>query len=184
MKVGKQEYSSGMPQTSIEAKLLPPVLSIKHLSRLALIEKLNSRENCKLTLVSAPAGYGKTTLLSEWAAGHDGKIAWLSLEQEDNDPTRFWSYVIASFQKINNNLVAALQPILQSPHHFSTEVFLAELIDEVSELQKPLTIILDDYQAIDSKAIHEMVSKFITWLPDRVNLIISSRSDPPFPSAD
>jgi LuxR family maltose regulon positive regulatory protein len=181
MKVGKQEYSSGMPQTSIEAKLLPPVLSIKHLSRLALIEKLNSRENCKLTLVSAPAGYGKTTLLSEWAAGHDGKIAWLSLEQEDNDPTRFWSYVIASFQKINNNLVAALQPILQSPHHFSTEVFLAELIDEVSELQKPLTIILDDYQAIDSKAIHEMVFKFITWLPDRVNLIISSRSDPPFP---
>jgi LuxR family maltose regulon positive regulatory protein len=181
MRVAKQEHPLGMPLTTIETKLFPPRLSKNQVPRVTLKNKLNSRENCKLTLVSAPTGYGKSTLLAEWAADHDGEVAWLSLEQEDNDPTRFWSYIIASLQKINANMGAALHSTLRSPQHFSTNVLLAELIDEVSGLQTPLNIVLDDYQAIDSKSIHEMVFKFINWLPDQVDLIISTRSDPPFP---
>lgn len=179
--VGKQEKHSDTPFTTIETKLFSPALSKSHLSRFKLLKKLNSAENCKLTIVSAPAGYGKSTLLTEWASDNDRKVAWLSLDKDDNDPTRFWSYIIASLQKTSTNLESVLKPILRSPQHVSIEVFLAELINELSDMRTPLTIILDDYHVIESKSIHEMVFQLITRLPGQVNLIIATRSDPPFP---
>jgi LuxR family maltose regulon positive regulatory protein len=177
----KPEKLVELPLTILETKLNPPALSRNHISRFHLIENLNNRENRKLTIVSAPAGFGKTTLLAEWAAENLGQVAWLSLDKEDNDPTRFWSYVVAALQKTHNSLGSGLTPIIRTPQHFSVDVFLAGLIDQVSRVLAPITIILDDYHLIESKSIHETLFKLIPRLPDQVNTIISTRSDPPFP---
>ncbi|MDQ4089307.1 MAG: LuxR C-terminal-related transcriptional regulator [Actinomycetota bacterium] len=128
-----------------------------------------------LTLVSAPAGFGKTTLLAEWLAG-TGRTAWLSLDAGDNDPVVFWAYVVAALQTVVDPAILASSPA-------SVEAALATLVNELDALEDDLVMVLDDYHVIESAPIHEQLGFLLEHLPPNVHLVIGSRADPPLPLA-
>jgi LuxR family maltose regulon positive regulatory protein len=122
--------------------------------RPCLIEQLNAGLHRKLTLLSAPAGFGKTTLLSEWAARSQVPIAWLSLDGGDNDPARFWAYVVAVLRTVCADLGDVVQTPFQSPGGAGIEPSLTALLNQLAEVPEPLAPVLDDYHAIDAQPIH------------------------------
>jgi LuxR family maltose regulon positive regulatory protein len=136
----------------------------------------------KLTLISAPAGFGKTTLLSEWRMIHldsEYPLAWVSLEEADNDPTRFLSYLIASLQAIEADVGEAILAALRSPQVPPLESALAALINEVAAIPKDFASVLDDYHVIENEAVHDAIAFLLDHLPSQMHLIIASRADPP-----
>ena len=144
-----------------------------------------------LTLVSAPAGFGKTTLLSQWvAAASTGRVAtgWLSLDSRDNDPARFWSYVVAALRTAAPEVGAGALALLQSSQpsrssQSSMEAVVATLLNDLDAISNELVLVLDDYHVIDSQDLHEAVAFFVERLPPQVHLIVGSRADPPLPLA-
>ena len=154
--------------------------------RARLIEKLDQglREGRPLTLISAPAGSGKTTLLSTWLSQLGGhKAAWLSLDELDNDPARFWLYVIAALQTIQPNLGQAARDVLQSPHTFPVQLILPDLLNDIATLPQPAILVLDDYHVISTPAIHESIGYALAHLPPTLHVVLASRVDPPLPMA-
>jgi len=155
--------------------------------RSRLIERLNegSRSGRKLTLISAPAGFGKTTLASEWAASCERPVAWLSLDEGDNDPTRFLTYLVAALQTIATNIGTGVLRILQSPQPPPTEVMLTALLNEITAL--PLVgnfvLVLDDYHLIDAKPVDQALTFLLDHLPPLMHLVIVTREDPQLPLA-
>src|SRR5690242_4739521 len=115
-----------------------------------LIERLNEGLHRKLTLISAPAGFGKTTLLSEWLATYQRRAAWLSLDQADNDPARFLVYLVAALQTIAPNIGAELLAVLQSPQPPPTKAILTALLNDITTLAGHFALVLDDYHLIDA----------------------------------
>ena len=130
-----------------------------------LIERLNKGLRRKLTLVSAPAGFGKTTLLSEWSAGCQRPIAWLSLDEGDNDLARFWLHFIVALQIVATNVGAEATGMLQSPQPPIIESILTSLINEITVLPDDFILVLDDYHAVDSKQIDDALTFLIERLP-------------------
>src|SRR6185436_9181231 len=116
----------------LATKLYIPLPRPKVVSRLRLIERLEEGLHHKLTLISAPAGFGKTTLLSEWVAGCERRVAWLSLDEGDNDPRRFLAYLVAAFQTIAASMGNGVLRILQLPQLPPTEAILTGLLNEVT----------------------------------------------------
>lgn len=154
--------------------------------RARLIEKLDQglREGRSLTLISAPAGSGKTTLLSTWLSRLSAhKVAWLSLDELDNDPARFWLYVIAALQTLQPNLGQAAREVLQSPHPFPVQLILPDLLNDIATLPQPAILVLDDYHVISTPAIHESVGYALANLPPTLHVVLASRVDPPLPMA-
>ncbi|HEY71267.1 MAG TPA: winged helix-turn-helix transcriptional regulator [Anaerolineae bacterium] len=133
----------------------------------------------KLTLISAPAGFGKTTLLSEWIQSIKMPVAWLSLDRGDNNLFRFLSYLIAAFQTINDDMGIESLAIFQSSTPPSVEAALTMLINEIARSSKPNMLILDDYHVIGDRSIHEAITFLLDHAPPNLHLVISSRSDPP-----
>ncbi|NIV36918.1 MAG: helix-turn-helix transcriptional regulator, partial [Anaerolineae bacterium] len=138
----------------------------------------------KLTLVSAPAGFGKTTLLSEWlssriAATPPLQVAWLSLDPGDNDPARFLAYFVASLQGLEPGLGEGVLGAYRSPQPPPTEALLAALINELALLSVPAVLVLDDYHLIEAQAIHGMLDFLLEHLPAQMHLVIATRVDPP-----
>ncbi len=123
-----------------------------------LIERLNAGIHCKLILVSAPAGFGKTTLLSEWVAGNGRPVAWLSLDAGDNDLNRFLTYFIAALQTIKGNVGQGLLGALQSPGPVNVESVLTTLLNEIAGLPDSLILILDDYHFIEARSVHDTLT--------------------------
>ncbi len=171
---------------------LPPLLSTKlffpparaHLvSRQRLVERLQDGLQGPLSLISAPAGYGKTTLMSEWRAGvaSDYSAAWLSLDNDDNDATRFLTYTIAALAGLKpgfgETTLALLQPSPPLPPH----VILTSLINELGEFEETFSLILDDYHVITQQPVHEAITYLLDHLPSQMHLVIISRADPPLP---
>ena len=146
-----------------------------------LIERLNESKLCRLTLISAPAGFGKTTLVSEWAAVCDQKVAWLSLDKEDNDLTRFLTYFVAALQTIAANFGKEVLPILQSPQPPPTESILTTLLNEITLIPDNFVLVLDDYHVIDSKLVDEAIAFLLKHLPPEVHLVVITREDPQLP---
>jgi len=166
-----------------------------------LIERLNAGLHCKLTLISAPAGFGKTTLLSEWI--HSGvssrEYGWLSLDEDDNDPTRFLSYLVAALQMpplrcppnmsrgqvagIEADIAAGVLGALQSPQPPPAEDILTVLINEIAALPDRIVLVLDDYHVIEAEPIHDALSFLLDRLPPQMHLVIATREDPPLPLA-
>jgi LuxR family maltose regulon positive regulatory protein len=147
---------------------------------------LNRGSARRLTLVSAPAGFGKTTLLAEWlSAGPaaDGTTSWVSLEPSDNDPTLFWAYVISALQGSQTGIGDRALSLLQSPQPPPIESILTTLINDVSAIDDVVTVILDDYHVIEAPLIHRGVTYLLDHLPPRMHLVIAGRSDPPLPVA-
>ena len=138
----------------------------------------------RLTLISAPAGFGKTTLLSEWlhgklAATPPVQSAWLSLDPGDNDPARFLAYLVAALQGIEPGLGKAVLGAYRSPQPPPTEALWAALINELAQLPVPIVLVLDDYHLIEAQTIHSMLGFLLEYLPAQMHLVIATRADPP-----
>jgi LuxR family maltose regulon positive regulatory protein len=174
-----------MPAPILATKLYIPPTRPGIVPRPRLIEQLNDglATGRKLTLISASAGFGKTTLVSEWVARCDRPVAWLSLDEGDNDPARFLTYLIAALQTISANIGAGALAVLQFPQPASTESILTTLLNEISAILHNFILILDDYHVIDSKPVDNILTFLLEHLPPRMHLVIASREDPPLPLA-
>ena len=135
----------------------------------------------KLCLLSAPAGFGKTTLLVEWIHKHKIPAAWFSLDKGDNDPLQFLNYVILGLQTLKAGTGKAPLTMLQSPQPPPVETILINLINDVIHIQTDFALILDDYHLVDAQPVHDMIAFLLENLPEQMHLIIATRSDPPLP---
>lgn len=135
----------------------------------------------KLTLLSAPAGFGKTTLLSEWIAGCGQQTAWLSLDEGDNDTIRFLSYLVAALQTIAPDAGLGVQAALQSPQRPSTESLLTTLLNDIAAFSDTFVLVLDDYHVIDTADVDGALTFLLEHSPPQMHLIIATREDPQLP---
>jgi len=167
----------------LATKLYAPPLRPYLVPRPELIERLNDglRVGRKLTLVSAPAGYGKTTLLSAWLRTIARPSAWLSLDEGDNDPARFFNYFVAALQNAHAELGRTVDRLLESPQLPPVETLLTELINDIASQSRSFVLALDDYQVIAEQSIHQAVSFLLERQPPQMHLAILSRQDPPLP---
>jgi LuxR family transcriptional regulator, maltose regulon positive regulatory protein len=166
-------------------KLSVPLPRPALVSRPRLSKRLREGLGCRLTLVSAPAGFGKTTLLSTWLAGSSGdqSAVWLSLDAADNDPARLWRYFIAAADRLRPGAGDAALRLLRSPQAPPIEAVLTTLLNELADLDADAALVLDDYHLIDSREIHEALTFLIEHLPPHFHLVIATRADPPLPLA-
>src|SRR5918998_1294618 len=162
----------------LATKLYVPAPQPRVVPRPRLTERLNEGLHRKLTLISAPAGFGKTTLLGEWLAGCGRPAAWLSLDEGDSDPARFLSYLLAALQTIAPNVGEGMLRVLQSPQPPPTESILTNLLNEIAAVEVDLVLVLDDYHAIDSRAVDDALAFLLEHLPPRMHLVIATREDP------
>ncbi len=172
-----------MTDTLLTTKLQIPLVRSELVSRPRLLERLNAGLHCKLTLVSAPAGHGKTTLLSEWARQSSLPVAWLSLDAGDNDPARFWGYLIAALQSIHSGVGEPALAALQPPHPPAVEGLLGSLVNQIAQLPDRTVLVLDDYHLITDGRVNDGLTFLLDNLPPQMHLIVSSRADPPWPLA-
>ena len=152
--------------------------------RARLIERLDQGTERKLTLVSAPAGFGKTTVLAEWLAAtpaSERATGWVSLDQSDNDPAFFWAYFITALQKVQSGVGESALSLLHSPQPPPIESVLTTLINEINAIEDDFALILDDYHVIDAQPVHDGTTFLLDHLPPQMNLVITSRVDPPLP---
>ena len=174
----------GASDTLVSTKLRPSQARSNVVARPRLTERLDREAGRRLTLISAPAGFGKTTLLVEWLrerADGEGSVAWLSLDKGDNDPTHFLTYLVAALRSVEEGIGEGILSALRSPEPPRIEAITGALINELAALPEEITLILDDYHTIDSEAVHGVLSFLLEHLPSNVHLIISSRIDPPLP---
>ena len=170
------------PDLLVTKFTLPPVRS-GLLHRSHLLSVLDQSCSVPLTLILASAGFGKTTLLSAWASRNARQIAWLSLDDQDNDPTRFWTYVIAALRKAGSPVGEATLAMLHSPQPPQLTSALTALINDLTALAQDTALILDDYHLLSEPAIHESLQFFLHHLPPCLHLYLSSRVDPQLPLA-
>jgi len=170
-----------MPLLTTKLYIPPPRPNL--VSRPRLIKRLNAGLHRKLTLISAPAGFGKTTLLSEWVAGCGWPVAWLSLDKGDNDSAQFWAYLIAALQTIHESIGEATLAALQSPQPPSVEPLLTGLINEIAGLADSFALALDDFHVITDQQVNDGITFLLDNLPPQMHLVLSSRADPPWPLA-
>jgi LuxR family maltose regulon positive regulatory protein len=152
-------------------------------SRPRLLEQLDQGLAGRLILLSAPAGFGKTTLLGEWIADRGLRVAWLSLDGSDNDPARFMGYLIAALQTAAPGIGGAAPDLLRFPQSLPPESVLTLLINELCSLSEQVALVLDDYHVLDTPAIHNAVAFLLDQLPSSLHLVIATRADPPLPLA-
>src|SRR5579859_7467608 len=167
----------------LATKLYMPRLRPNVVSRPRLLERLNEGLHRKLTLISAPAGFGKTTLLSEWTLGLGRPVAWLSLDEGDNDPTRFLAYLIAALQTIAPRLGQGVLGALQSPQPPPPDSILTTLLNELTTLPDQIVLVLDDYHLIEAQAVDQALTFLVEHLPPQMHLVIVTREDPHLPLA-
>jgi ATP/maltotriose-dependent transcriptional regulator MalT len=169
----------------LATKLYIPPTRPQLVPRPRLIERLNEglRAAPGVTLISAPAGFGKTTLLSEWVAHCERRVVWVSLDEGDNDPARFITYLISALQIIEANIGAGVLDRLQSPQPPPAESTLTTLLNEITDIPDHFVLVLDDYHALDSKAVDQALTFLLNHLPSQMYLVIATREDPDLPLA-
>jgi len=167
----------------LATKLYAPPPRDSVVRRPRLIEKMNAGLDGKLILVSAPAGFGKTTMVSEWITSCQCPVAWLALDEGDNDQTRFLRYVVAALQTIVPDIGKAVMNALQFSGTEQTELILTALLNDIASMQEDFVLILDDYHIIDSKPIDQTLTFILDHLPTQMHLVILTREDPNLPLA-
>src|SRR5438876_2037001 len=175
-----------MPTPILATKLYIPPLRPQVVIRPRLIERLNEGLHRKLTLIAASAGFGKTTLVSEWVEGIErpgARTAWLSLDEGDNDPTRFLTYLVAALQTIAATIGEGVLAVLQSPQPPPTASILTALLNDLTTMSDHFVLVLDDYHVIDAKPIDHALTFLLDHLPPHMHLVIATREDPPLPLA-
>ncbi len=165
----------------LETKLHAPRRRHQLVARPGLRSLAARRQHVALTLVSAPAGFGKTTLTADWFA-EDPRTAWLSLDPRDDEPIRFWTYVVAAMRTVEREFGAATTSLLEGPQP-SVEAIVATLLNELVAVTEEVVLVLDDYHLIGSAEIHDSVAFLLEHLPQAVRLVIATRADPPLPLA-
>ncbi|MCB0195073.1 MAG: hypothetical protein KDJ65_24210 [Anaerolineae bacterium] len=179
------KHAGNLNATSIlSTKLFIPQArpSQEVLSRSHLIDRLQSGLSRRLTLISAPAGFGKTTFLAQWIPHSDRGVCWVSLDEADNDLSRFLAYVIAALQMLKADFGQAVLLALQSSQPPSVENLVTALVNEIAQMPE-LVLVLDDYHLIHLPAIHAAIAFLVNNLPPAMHLILASRADPPLPLA-
>ena len=176
-------YNGSMAVPVLATKLYIPPPPLKIVPRSRLLEQLNHGLSAgrTLSLISAPAGFGKTTLITEWITGRGQPAAWLSLDESDNDPVRFLVYIISALQTISPNLGTGPLDVLQSSQSSPIESVLTALLNEIALLPDDFILILDDYHTIDSRAVDNALTFFVEHMPSQVHVVITTREDPALP---
>jgi len=171
----------------LATKLYIPPPRPKAVLRPRLIAQLNEGLHRKLTLIAAPAGFGKTTLLSEWRVLCGRPVAWLSLDEADNEPIRFLSYIVAALQTVAPSIGAGLVAVLESPQPPPTAVILTALLNDITTLPDQFVLVLDDYHVVEAGgplgAVDQVLNYLVEHLPSQMHLVIATREDPPLPLA-
>jgi len=177
-----QEPTLSHAQNLLQTKLVVPPLRAQHALRPRLVEKMGAEPDARVILVSAPAGYGKSSCLAEWAEtmqAHGVKIAWYSLDEQDNDPARFAAYLAEAFRladpEISDNL--HLNPPID------LQAVIAHLLNTIASRTTTCSLVLDDYHVIASPQIHHAMGTLCDFLPANLRLVIGTRADPPLPLA-
>jgi LuxR family transcriptional regulator, maltose regulon positive regulatory protein len=166
------------------SKLAAPAPRAGVLPRTSLQSLLEVGLGAKLCLVDAPAGFGKTTLLAQWrAAAGGGRAAWVSLDEGDDDPTRFWVYVVQALRTVEPGVGASALAALGRPSADLHRMVLPGLLNELSTVGLPLFLVLDDYHLVTNPTCHQTLTFFLDHLPADVHVVLSGRSDPPLPLA-
>ncbi len=183
-------YNLPVATSILATKLYIPPPRTKVVLRPHLIEQLNDglRTAPGVTLICAPAGFGKTTLVSAWAAGGERlepkvRVAWLSLDEGDNDPTRFLAYLVAALQTIAAHIGVGVLGTLQSPQLPPIEAIVTVLLNDITTLPDPFALVLDDYHVIDAKPVNLALAFLLEHLPPHMHLVIATREDPQLPLA-
>jgi ATP/maltotriose-dependent transcriptional regulator MalT/DNA-binding SARP family transcriptional activator len=174
------------PAVLLETKLYVPGPRRDLVPRPRLIGRLDRGAASKLTLVSAPAGFGKTTLVTEWlAAGPGGgrRAAWLSLDRADNDPVSFWTYVIAALRTVVPGVGEGALALLQAPRPPPAETVLTVLLNDLGAVAGDLVLVLDDYHVVDAGDVQDEMAFLLDHLPAGLHVVIASRADPALPLA-
>jgi LuxR family maltose regulon positive regulatory protein len=174
-----------MPAPILATKLYIPPPRAKIVPRPHLIERINTGLNSgsKLTLISASAGFGKTTLVSNWAASLGRPVAWISMDAGDSDPVHFLTYLVAALQKILANIGEGVLGVLQSSQQPPIDGLLTALLNEIAGIPDNFVLVLDDYHVIDAKEIDEALTFLIEHQPPQMHLVIATREDPSLPLA-
>ena len=174
----------------VETSLLATKIGIppgrpRLVSRARLLERLHEGLDYDLVLVSAPAGFGKTTLVADWVRRDpvSAHVCWLSLDEGDSDPVRFWDYFIATLRTLRPGVGEVALASLHSPQPLPTQAVLVPLINELLGASQDLVLVLDDYQFIKSEDIHSGVAFLLNHMPPGMHLVIATRADPPLPLA-
>ena len=167
----------------LATKLHIPPPRPKRVFRDDLVDKLDKGMHGKLTLISAPAGFGKSTLLSHWVETCERSVAWLSLDDKDNDQIRFLAYLVAAFQTISPDFGMKVMQSFNSPEPFQVETILTLLLNEITSLNKKMVLILDDYHLIKAVSIDAILIFLIDHLPPQLHVVIAAREHPKFPLA-
>lgn len=162
----------------LRTKFSVPLIPAEFVHRPRLVERIHRGVKGPLTLLSAPAGFGKTNLLVEWVMQSPLSVAWLTLDREDNDLVRFFRYLTSALQEIDPQLGDETYEFIQSTKGSSLEVALTLLINEISTLSKDIALVLDEFNLIESPAILQSLTFLIKHLPGRMHLIVASRTEP------
>ncbi len=185
---GKAVADQALPdqrEPLLRTKLFVPFVGARRVARPGLIDAINRSLHLALILVSAPAGFGKTTLLVEWAAQAKLPVAWLSLDAGDNDPNRFLRYVIAALKAALGGqdaaICAASQAMLQAVQPVPIEAILISLVNDLTDIPGSFALVLDDFQFIASTTVNEALTFILERLPPQAHLIVASRADPSIP---
>jgi LuxR family maltose regulon positive regulatory protein len=167
----------------LTTKLYVPAPLPKAVVRSPLLQRLDEGLRRKLTLISAHAGFGKTTLVSAWAATTDRRVAWLSLDEADSDLSRFLTYLVATIRTVVPNVGEDMLNVLQAPQPPPTESILTTLLNEISAFEDNFVLVLDDYHVIEARSVDNALVFLLEHLPPQMRLIIATREDPQLPLA-
>lgn len=177
-----EEEKGGAKATLLQAKLRPPLPRPTGLARPRLMAQLAPASGGSVTLVSTPPGFGKTTLAATWAARYRNRVAWLSLDEGDNDPARFWRYLIAALRTVAPEVGETMEELLAAESPPDWEEAAVTLLNDLGTAVSPaapITLILDDYHLINASAIHQGLSYLLHYQPSNLSVIILTRADPP-----
>ena len=174
---------AAFPSAILATKLYVPPLRTSTVRRPRLVAKINEGLDRHLILVSAAAGFGKTTLLSEWAEGCGRPVAWLSLDEGDADLARFLAYLVAALQTIEPGIGNGVLAVLQAPQPPPVDVLLTALLNEVAAVPRPFVLVLDDYHLADARPVDDALSFLLKHLPPQMRIVVATREDPALPLA-
>ena len=185
-----REIPNAMPgrhfnQILIQTKLNRPAIGPNSVVRPRLISRLDDVLKERVTLICAPAGYGKTTLVLQWLDQRRMPAAWFAVDETDSDPDRFLSYFVAAVRTVVPEFGSDIVRLLSSPQLPPLEYLADAVVNELATLDRPLAIVLDDYHRIDrSSPVHELIGRLLEHPPRQMHLVLATRRDPPPPEDD
>jgi LuxR family maltose regulon positive regulatory protein len=178
----KREAATPLPeQLLIRSKLERPPLPGRLVERPRLAERLDTKTGARVTLISAPAGYGKTTAALQWMATVDGAVAWISLDEGDRDPERFARYLVAALGEVSGARFEKSRALFEARTPPPWTFFCEALVAELGGMSEDTVLVLEDYHLIDAPDVHDLVELMVERSPTKLHIAVMTRFDPPWP---